>query len=49
MVSQLDDQLYENRYNVENGFFGSYFLYNFNQTPPGTINLAAFALINATS
>jgi len=48
MVSQLDDALYSDAASV-NGFYGSYFFYNLNDTGAGYSNYAAFALINATS
>lgn len=48
MVSQLDDALYSDAASV-NGFYGSYFFYNLNDTSAGYSNYAAFALINATS
>ena len=49
MVSQFDDALFDNRYNVKNGFFGDYFFYNLNETVPTQKNYGVFALINATS
>lgn len=49
MVSQFDDYIYDNRYNVPNGFYGDYFLHNINETDPAEIQYGAFALINATS
>ena len=49
MVSQLDDAIYADRYNVANGFFGDYFFYNMNETDTNSIDYSAFALINATS
>lgn len=48
MVSQLDDALYSDA-TAMNGFYGSYFLYNLNDTGADYSNYAAFALINATS
>lgn len=48
MVSSLDNAMWDNQ-NVDNGFFGNYFLYSLNETDPNEINYAAFALINATS
>jgi hypothetical protein len=49
MVSSLDNAMWDNRFNVDNGFFGNYFLYSLNETNSNEINYAAFALINATS
>jgi hypothetical protein len=49
MVSTLDDALYNNKDKVDNGFFGDYFVYSFDEKDSSAINYAAFALINATS
>jgi hypothetical protein len=49
MVSEFDDQLYNNRYNVPNGFYGDYFIYDLDEANTNELRYSAFALINATS
>lgn len=49
LVCNLDNKIFDDRKNVPNGFFGSYFIYNLNTTDNKDMNFAAVALINATS